>query len=46
LTAKSISPRADADYGEVTWDTIVVNQNGETVASYDVLTEVAKQWPA
>ena len=45
LTAKSISPRADADYGEVTWDTIVVNQNGETVAAYDVLTEVAKQWP-
>jgi oxepin-CoA hydrolase/3-oxo-5,6-dehydrosuberyl-CoA semialdehyde dehydrogenase len=46
LTAKSISPRADADYGEVTWDTIVVNQKGETVAAYDVLTEVAKQWPA
>jgi oxepin-CoA hydrolase/3-oxo-5,6-dehydrosuberyl-CoA semialdehyde dehydrogenase len=46
LTAKSISPRADADYGEVTWDTVVVNQKGETVASYDVLTEVAKTWPA
>ena len=26
LTAKIISPRADAEYGEVTWDTVVVNQ--------------------
>jgi len=25
---------------------VVVNQKGETVAAYDVLTEVAKQWPA
>ena len=45
LTAKSISPRADADYGEVTWDTVVVNQRDETVATYDVLTVVAKTWP-
>ena len=43
LTAKSISPRADADYGEVVWDAVVVNQNDEQVAAYDVLTVVAKQ---
>jgi oxepin-CoA hydrolase/3-oxo-5,6-dehydrosuberyl-CoA semialdehyde dehydrogenase len=46
LTAKSISPRADADYGEVVWDAEVVNQDGDTVATYDVLTLVAKEWPA
>ncbi len=46
LTAKSISPRVDADYGEVVWDAVVVNQNDEQVAAYDVLTLVAKQWPA
>ncbi len=46
LTAKSISPRVDADYGEVVWDAVVVNQNDDTVAAYDVLTLVAKQWPA
>ena len=28
-------------YGEVAWDTRVINQNGETVAAYDVLTMVA-----
>jgi oxepin-CoA hydrolase/3-oxo-5,6-dehydrosuberyl-CoA semialdehyde dehydrogenase len=44
LTAKSISPRADADYGEVVWDAEVVNQDGDTVATYDVLTLVAKEW--
>ena len=43
LTAKSISPRVDADYGEVVWDAVVVNQNDEQVAAYDVLTLVAKQ---
>ncbi len=42
LTAKSISPRVDADYGEVVWDAVVVNQNDEQVAAYDVLTLVAK----
>jgi oxepin-CoA hydrolase/3-oxo-5,6-dehydrosuberyl-CoA semialdehyde dehydrogenase len=46
LTTKSISPRVDADYGEVVWDVVVVNQNDETVAAYDVLTLVAKEWPA
>jgi oxepin-CoA hydrolase/3-oxo-5,6-dehydrosuberyl-CoA semialdehyde dehydrogenase len=45
LTAKSISPRADADYGEVVWDAQVVNQDDQPVASYDVLTLVAKEWP-
>ena len=44
LTAKSISPRADADYGEVVWDAEVVNQDDAVVATYDVLTLVAKQW--
>jgi len=45
LTAKAISPRVDADYGDVTWDAVITNQNGETVATYDVLTSVAKTWP-
>lgn len=45
LTAKSISPRVDADYGEVVWDVVVANQNDDTVAAYDVLTLVAKHWP-
>lgn len=45
LTAKAISPRVDADYGEVTWDAEVVNQDGAVVATYDVLTLVAKEWP-
>ncbi|MFJ9370024.1 phenylacetic acid degradation bifunctional protein PaaZ [Nocardia sp. NPDC101769] len=42
LTAKAITPRATADYGEVRWDTVVTNQNAEPVATYDVLTLVAK----
>ncbi len=46
LTCRSISPRVDADYGEVVWDAAVTNQDGETVADYDVLTLVAKHWPA
>ncbi|QVQ54271.1 phenylacetic acid degradation bifunctional protein PaaZ [Spiractinospora alimapuensis] len=44
LTAGQITPRVDADYGEVRWDADVVNQNGESVARYDVLTLVAKEW--
>ncbi|MDT0164987.1 phenylacetic acid degradation bifunctional protein PaaZ [Actinotalea sp. AC32] len=44
LTVKRISPRVDADYGEVVWDAEVVNQDGEAVATYDVLTLVAKEW--
>ncbi|MDQ3454610.1 MAG: phenylacetic acid degradation bifunctional protein PaaZ [Actinomycetota bacterium] len=42
LTAKQISPRAGADYGEVRWDAVVTNQDDAVVASYDVLTLVAK----
>ncbi|GAA4636911.1 phenylacetic acid degradation bifunctional protein PaaZ [Actinoallomurus vinaceus] len=43
LTAKQITPRANADYGEVRWDADVTNQTGESVAKYDVLTLVAKE---
>ncbi|MBT2233867.1 phenylacetic acid degradation bifunctional protein PaaZ [Nonomuraea sp. NEAU-A123] len=43
LTAKQITPREDADYGEVRWDTEVTNQDGAVVAKYDVLTLVAKR---
>ncbi|PXX56358.1 oxepin-CoA hydrolase/3-oxo-5,6-dehydrosuberyl-CoA semialdehyde dehydrogenase [Nocardia tenerifensis] len=42
LTAKSITPRQSAAYGEVRWDAVVVNQKDEAVATYDVLTLVAK----
>ncbi len=43
LTAKQITPRVDAGYGEVRWDTDVTNQRGQSVAKYDVLTLVAKE---
>ncbi|MFI0419643.1 phenylacetic acid degradation bifunctional protein PaaZ [Spongiactinospora sp. 9N601] len=43
LTAKQITPREDADYGEVRWDTRVTNQDGAVVAAYDVLTMVGKE---
>ena len=45
LTCKQITPREDAEYGEVRWDAEVTNQDGKAVAAYDVLTLVAKQWP-
>ncbi len=45
LTCKQINPREDADHGEVRWDADVTNQDGKSVATYDVLTLVAKQWP-
>jgi oxepin-CoA hydrolase / 3-oxo-5,6-dehydrosuberyl-CoA semialdehyde dehydrogenase len=45
LTCKQIIPREDAGHGEVRWDTDVTNQHGASVAKYDVLTMVAKQWP-
>jgi oxepin-CoA hydrolase/3-oxo-5,6-dehydrosuberyl-CoA semialdehyde dehydrogenase len=45
LTCKQIIPREDAEHGEVRWDTVVANQDGKPVASYDVLTMVAKDWP-
>jgi oxepin-CoA hydrolase/3-oxo-5,6-dehydrosuberyl-CoA semialdehyde dehydrogenase len=43
LTCKQISPRS-GDYGEVRWDAELVNQQGTAVATYDVLTMVAKEW--
>jgi len=45
LTCKQITPREDAGHGEVRWDADVTKQDGKSVASYDVLTLVAKQWP-
>ncbi len=42
LTAKAITPRLTADYGEVRWDAVVTNQEQATVATYDALTLVAK----
>jgi oxepin-CoA hydrolase/3-oxo-5,6-dehydrosuberyl-CoA semialdehyde dehydrogenase len=41
FTCKEKSPRKGAGYGEVRWDTQVVNQDGTVVAAYDVLTMVA-----
>jgi oxepin-CoA hydrolase/3-oxo-5,6-dehydrosuberyl-CoA semialdehyde dehydrogenase len=43
LTAKQITPRETDEYGEVRWDAVISNQNDETVATYDVLTLVAKE---
>ncbi len=45
LTVKQITPRTSADYGEVRWDAVVANADGDPVATYDVLTLVAKTWP-
>lgn len=42
LTAKQITPRVGAEHGEVRWDVDVTNQDGASVAKYDVLTLVAK----
>jgi oxepin-CoA hydrolase / 3-oxo-5,6-dehydrosuberyl-CoA semialdehyde dehydrogenase len=42
LTAKQITPRETDDYGEVRWDAVLINQKDEVVATYDVLTLVAK----
>ncbi|HSP76716.1 MAG TPA: MaoC/PaaZ C-terminal domain-containing protein, partial [Cryobacterium sp.] len=43
LTAKRITPRETDEYGEVCWDAVLHNQNDEVVATYDVLTLVAKE---
>lgn len=43
LTCKQISPRP-GEYGEVRWDAVVTNQDDKPVATYDVLTMVAKTW--
>ncbi len=45
LTCRQITPREDAGHGEVRWDADVANQDGKSVATYEVLTMVAKQWP-
>src|SRR5690606_24476819 len=41
--AKQITRRVNAEHGEVRWDVDVTNQNGDSVAKYDVLTLVAKR---
>ncbi len=41
LTCRQKSLRADKGWGEVTWDTEITNQDGETVAAYHVLTMVS-----
>ena len=41
LTCATKSLRADKGWGEVGWDTQITNQNGETVASYTVLTMIS-----
>ncbi|WP_052226478.1 phenylacetic acid degradation bifunctional protein PaaZ [Microbacterium mangrovi] len=43
LTAKQITPRETDEYGEVRWDAVLRNQRDEIVATYDVLTLVAKE---
>ncbi|WP_438854112.1 phenylacetic acid degradation bifunctional protein PaaZ [Agromyces sp. M3QZ16-3] len=43
LTAKQITPRETDEYGEVRWDAVLKNQRDEIVATYDVLTLVAKE---
>lgn len=45
LTVKQITPRDTAEYGEVRWDAVVNNSDDQPVATYDVLTLVAKDWP-
>ena len=42
LTVKQITPRQTDAYGEVRWDALLTNQHDQTVATYDVLTLVAK----
>jgi oxepin-CoA hydrolase/3-oxo-5,6-dehydrosuberyl-CoA semialdehyde dehydrogenase len=44
LTCKQITARA-GEYGEVRWDVAVTSHDGATVATYDLLTMVAKVWP-
>jgi oxepin-CoA hydrolase / 3-oxo-5,6-dehydrosuberyl-CoA semialdehyde dehydrogenase len=43
LTAKQITPRETDEYGEVRWDAVLKNQEDAVVATYDVLTLVAKK---
>jgi oxepin-CoA hydrolase/3-oxo-5,6-dehydrosuberyl-CoA semialdehyde dehydrogenase len=46
FTCKQKVPRVNEEYGEVRWDCQVHNQRGELVATYDVLTLVAKRQAA
>ena len=46
FTCKQKSLRAGAGYGEVRWDTKVVDQDANLLASYDVLTMVAERGAA
>jgi oxepin-CoA hydrolase/3-oxo-5,6-dehydrosuberyl-CoA semialdehyde dehydrogenase len=41
ISCKEKSLRVGAGYGEVRWDTEIINQDGAVVASYDVLTIVS-----
>ena len=43
LTCKQKTARESGDYGEVRWDTTVINQEDQVVAQYDVLTLVAME---
>lgn len=43
ITCKEKSLRKGLGYGEVRWDALITNQDGETVAAYDVLTMVSEQ---
>jgi len=43
FTCKQKVNRETEDYGEVRWDTTIVNDAGEVVANYDVLTMVAQK---
>ena len=43
LTCKEKSLRLGQGYGEVRWDAQITNQDGETVAAYDVLTMVSEK---
>ena len=42
FTCKQMVNRETEDYGEVRWDTTIINQDTQVVANYDVLTLVAK----
>jgi oxepin-CoA hydrolase / 3-oxo-5,6-dehydrosuberyl-CoA semialdehyde dehydrogenase len=43
IVCKEKSLRQRAGYGEVRWDTEIINQDGAVVASYDVLTMVSER---
>ena len=43
LTCQEKADRVGRDHGEVRWDTVVTNQDGDTLATYQVLTLVEKR---